>query len=203
MLIIKHRINTIFFILGTSAALAACSSVFPQRNGESSPLSLDRVDKIQINVSRSNDLEALFGAPTLKLPIPKSDMEAWLYCVVAPCTQGRLTVHLSLTSGLVRKVIWNTESGDHERKLEAAIEHFKDASFLKSKVLVDYGRYLYTWDAYEDREIGVLVSFDDHKKFVTSITRAEPKRELIALQADASKRPRVTIIPIPSTAKNP
>jgi hypothetical protein len=199
----QRRLKISFFVASLTLAMPACSSMRASPNTASEALSLEQADQIKVNETRGIDVESRLGKPTVKIPIPKSNLEAWLYCDHAPCVQGRLTLHVNPTSGFVKEVFWNLKDGDREQDLMTTLNRYDRSSFSKKKVLVDYGCYLYTWEAYENPDIGVLVSYDDKKKLVTSVTRVDPKEKLALVHTDNTGRPRVTILSESKTATNP
>lgn len=181
--------------------LTACASSRMRAGG--SALNLDAVDQIELGKAQSSDLVSAFGNPSRKVSVQKTQMEAWLYCDEQPCIQGRLTAHIEPSSGLVKKIIWNTQSADPLRNLDEALSRYQGSAFSMKKVLVNYGSYLYTWTAYEAPEKGILISYDDQKKLVGSITRVAPMSQQELVQTNSTGHPVVTLIPDPKTAVNP
>lgn len=186
-----RALSTIVFVVGT-----ACSS--PRVSGVASRvgLSLDAADTIRVGISHGQEIETMFGRPTIKLPADKQDQDgdAWLYCDHEKCSEGRLTVHVAPRTDTVISVTWALKDGEPEQSLGAAHARYPGSALKRERYLYNYGHYFYTVESYVDSNQGLIFGYDPVKKVVTAISRNVPPLRDPQLAQSANGFPKISRI---------
>ena len=181
-------------------SFAGCSSLGHFSSHPPAPLALSSADNIKLGVTRSEDLENLFGKPSVVLASQPTHTHAYLYCEKGPaqCTQGNLTFHVDDSSGVVRSVVWNPQVND-SKNIETLIAHYKNATFTKRRYLYNYGDYFDEVETYTNLEQGITIGFNPTRNEVTRVYREDPKAPMPIVASD-KKLPIITPIPDRDTA---
>lgn len=160
----------------------------------SSDLNLSVLDKAHWPPS---SLIQNLGTPNYE--IDDNGTKVLIFCEEQPCRAERLIFRLTGTSKAIKSAVWIPKSTDSEYSLSSVLNHYKGAQFTKKRLQFDYGHYFQFSDQYSNRDLGIVISYDPERKYVTQIGRGEPGME-IPVTASRGRFPIISILPDRETA---
>lgn len=183
------------------AGVYACSS-FPTQTGRSNslPLNLDTADKIRVGETQLEEIQAMLGAPRIKLPGRDPSSEAWLFCDQEKCSLPRLTLYVDLSSKTVTSVNVRLREDDPERDLDRARARYPSAHLKLERYLYSYRDYFETVASYVDSTGGLVMGYDETQKKVSAIARSVPPVREPQLTQSGSGFPKISKLPDRETA---
>lgn len=176
-------------------ACAGCSSLPPSPFSERSALNLDSADRIQIGATIGDEIQSMFGAPTIKLRDESSGANAWLYCDREKCSQPRLTVYIDPTTNKVSAVSVTLQDGDPEQDLMKLRARYPGSEPKLQRYLYSYRDYFETVESFVDSKRGISIGYDSKRNRASSVSRSVPPLKEPSLAQNPNRFPKISKLP--------
>ena len=135
---------------------------------------LEKADQVVLDKTQQAELQNFFGAPTVIVPSNKANRDVWIYCDPAPCSSGRLTLHIDRTSKVVKSILWRFQPKDGPVSSESLTKRYADVNFKKKKLILDYKHHFERVTILEDRSKGIAIQLSMDGLSALSVSRSSP-----------------------------
>jgi len=138
-------------------------------------ISLDIVEKLQLNKMNERSAISLFGVASLQVSKDQENKNIWLYYFSDKPKRQRMNLTFDSQTHLLKSIVWFVQNGEPESNLKVALAHYPQSHFKKHTIYWQQNDFTSSQTSYVDNSKGVVVEvFEGHEDEVSSLSWTIP-----------------------------